>query len=465
MSDNFKFVQAQAFILAGAGAILGDTEVTLSSFEGIDGDLLTMADFGSKGFATLEPNSGTQEEQISFTGVTQNANGTATLTGISNVIFISPYTESSGFSKTHAGGVKLVISNTSGFYNTFANRLDDESIAGVWTFTNPNYPRMDNVFVDPTEPEQLVTKAYADALTFAGAPNASTSVKGIVQEATTGQVNSGTDTGSTGAKLFASPADLAASIYGLQLPSSGQKSALASTTTPSASNKYISQSDFQKNAENTGTTSGSSNTYAFTSSPAIAAYTAGMVFTLKANFTNTSTSTLNVSGLGAITIKKGDGTANIVSGDIVSGMEFTVVYDGTNFQLLSPVGNAPTRQDSYTSGIVTLTNSTTTQNIAHGLGFIPKYIRMTQLGGGSMPTFIGTYNGTLTNTTYVVTSGSSGWAALAGTSTTNFVFSNDGSNAANQLVGTVTFDATNIILSLVRSGAGTAPVVLWEAYT
>ncbi|MGH7249362.1 MAG: hypothetical protein ACREGC_00125, partial [Minisyncoccia bacterium] len=80
MSDNFKFVQAQAFILAGAGVILGDTTVDLSSFEGIDGIALTMADFGTKGFATLEPNSGTQEEQISFTGVTQNINGTATLT-------------------------------------------------------------------------------------------------------------------------------------------------------------------------------------------------------------------------------------------------------------------------------------------------------------------------------------------------------------------------------------------------
>lgn len=240
--DLIKFVQAQSFTLAGAGAVLGETEVTLASFAGIDGTLLTMADFGDKGFCTVEPNTGMQEEQIVFTGVTQNANGMATLTGISSVLFIAPYTETVGFVKSHPGGVKLVVTNTSGFYNTFVNKNDDETITGVWTFTQPNYPRMDNVFVFPTDPEQLVPKAYADSLTFAGAPNASTSVQGLVQEATVGQVNAGTSIGSTGAVLFASPADLTASIYGLQLPTSGQKDALAGNSgTPSSSNRYITE--------------------------------------------------------------------------------------------------------------------------------------------------------------------------------------------------------------------------------
>ncbi len=242
MSDNIKFAQLQAFVVAGAGAIIGDTEITLSSFESIDGVALTMANFGTKGFATIEPNSGTQEEQISFTGVTQNLNGTATLTGVSNVLFLSPYTETSGLAKTHSGGVKFVISNTSGFYHTFANVDDDETVTGVWTFTQPKYPRMDNVFVFPTDPEQLVPKAYADSLAFNGAPNASTSVQGLVQEATVSELNAGTATGSTGALLFGSPADFASSIYGIQLPSSGQKDALAGDAgTPSSTNKYLTE--------------------------------------------------------------------------------------------------------------------------------------------------------------------------------------------------------------------------------
>lgn len=134
MSDNFLFVQAQSFTLAGAGAVIGNTTITLTSLKQIDGTNLVMSDFGNKGFMTLEPNAGNQEEQISFTGITQNSNGTATLEGVSNVLFISPYTETSGLAKTHPGGSLAVVSNTSGFYNELTGKDNDETITGVWTF-------------------------------------------------------------------------------------------------------------------------------------------------------------------------------------------------------------------------------------------------------------------------------------------------------------------------------------------
>ena len=142
MSDNFKFVQAQPFTLSGAGATIGDNSITLTTFTQIDGTLLTMSDFGDKGFITIDPGNGTLEEQISFTGVTQNANGTATLTGISTVSMVSPYTETPNLAQSHAGGAIVVISNTAGFYNTLTSKDNDETITGVWTFTSPNYPQM-----------------------------------------------------------------------------------------------------------------------------------------------------------------------------------------------------------------------------------------------------------------------------------------------------------------------------------
>ncbi len=343
MSDNFKFVQAQSFTVAGAGAVIGDTEITLSSFKTIDGVALTMANFGTKGFCTLEPNSGTQEEQISFTGVTQNANGTATLTGVSNVLFISPYTESSGLAKTHAGGVVLVISNTAGFYNNFASRLDDETITQTWTFTQPNYPRMDNVAVFPTDPEQLVPKAYADSLTFAGAPNASTSVQGLVQENTVSELNAGTAVGTTGALLFPTPADLAASIYGLQLPNANQKAALASDQAPTASNLYITQKDEQRNVPIYGTDSVGTDAYAITVTPAVSSYAAGMVFYFQAGVANTGPATLAVGSGGAKALVKGYNTA-LVTGDILLHQIVQVAYNTTNdnWQIISPVANAQT---------------------------------------------------------------------------------------------------------------------------
>lgn len=120
-----------------------------------------MTDFGDIGYATIEPGNGTQEEQISFSGVTQNANGTATLTGVKNVLFISPYTETSGTAKTHAGSTTLVISNTSGFYNQFPAKANDETITGQWTF---------DVFpITPATPDASTTVKGMSKLSVAAA--------------------------------------------------------------------------------------------------------------------------------------------------------------------------------------------------------------------------------------------------------------------------------------------------------
>jgi hypothetical protein len=88
------------------------------------------------------------------------------------------------------------------------------------------------------------------------------------------------------------------------------------------------------------TTSGSANAYV-AATPALGAYAAGNLVVFNANFTNTGSATLNLNSLGAKTIKKLDGATNLVSGDIVSGQVVVVRYDGTNFQMLSPVANVP----------------------------------------------------------------------------------------------------------------------------
>src|SRR3989304_3324056 len=184
--DNRLFVQSQPFTLAGSGVAIGAGSVIVSSFQTIDGVDLAMTDFGTKGYGTIDPGNGTKEKQISFTGVTPNANGTATLTGVSTVGFIAPYTEVANVAKSHAGGAFFVISNTSAFYNDFANKNDDETITQTWTFTDPNYPKMD-VYVAPTVNEQLAPKKYVDDIAIAGAPDATTGVKGIVELATTAE--------------------------------------------------------------------------------------------------------------------------------------------------------------------------------------------------------------------------------------------------------------------------------------
>ena len=79
---------------------------------------------------------------------------------------------------------------------------------------------------------------------------------GSVEEATTAETNAGTASG-TVAKLFVTPAKLAASIFGLQLPTSDEKDALAGTGTPASGNKFVTQDTLdaiQKDSQTAGAT-------------------------------------------------------------------------------------------------------------------------------------------------------------------------------------------------------------------
>lgn len=304
MSDQTKFVQAQNFALAGAGAIAGATSIVLKSFKQIDGTTnLTMTDFGGViGFGTLEPGNGTLEEQICFTGVTQNSNGTATLTGVSTVLMVSPYTQTSGLAQTHAGSVTFVISNTSGFYDRLTGKADDETITGTWTFTNPNYPKMDASTPFPTVNEQLATKAYADSLTFAGAPDATTTQKGIVELATQTEVDAKTSTGGTGASLVVTPDRFRTTLL----------------------SDYVADT-------------GIADTYAIAPSPTVSALTVGQRFSFKVANTNTGTATLVVNSLTGTAIFKDNGVTALRAGDLVAGQVVEVEYNGVDgFMLMVP---------------------------------------------------------------------------------------------------------------------------------
>lgn len=306
MSNNFLPLQAQPFSLAGSGAIIGDTSLTLKSFTDIDGNLITMSELGLVAFMTLEPGNGTLEEQISFSGVTQNTNGTATLTGVSSVTFASPYTKTSGLKKTHAGSTIAILSNTSGFYNQFVAKDDDGTISEVLTFTAPNYPQIDVPATLPTLDGQFATKKYVDGVAVSGAPNANTTTKGIVQIGTQADVDNKVIFGSTSAYVVVTP--------------NTQRSTLASD--------YIAD------------TSVSANTILIAPSPAITSYLTGQQFSFKVANTNTSVNvTLNVNGLGAKNVVTLNGTTSPNVSDMISGQVIVVEYNGAAFQVISPSAN------------------------------------------------------------------------------------------------------------------------------
>lgn len=97
---------------------------------------------------------------------------------------------------------------------------------------------------------------------------------------------------------------------------------------------------------------GSTDTYAATLSPAPAAYVTGEHYRFMANTVNTGAATINFNSLGAKTIKKAIGgiTTDLDTNDIRAGQWVDVVYDGTNMQMQSTLGNAPGGAPSGSAG-------------------------------------------------------------------------------------------------------------------
>lgn len=110
---------------------------------------------------------------------------------------------------------------------------------------------------------------------------------------------------------------------------------------------------------------GSTDAYACASpSPNLGAYSTGLRVYLYVNTTNTGTASVDVSGLGAKTIMrvKNGITVPLITGDLRAGMYADLIYDGTNFQLLSQTGNETPIMLSYVvdggGSVVTAATST-----------------------------------------------------------------------------------------------------------
>lgn len=176
---SFYPVQGTQFYLSGAGITSTQNTIQLTSFQTPDGRPYTMSMFGYIGYGALEP--GTSKlEDISFSGITQNTNGSAILTGVTRGNdFVTPYTASSSLAKSHAGGATFILTNTSGFYgNEFVFTNQSQTLNGNYTFTGQT--TFNNFPITPTN-------------TFANV-----NVVGISQFATPSQQAAGTATSTNG---------------------------------------------------------------------------------------------------------------------------------------------------------------------------------------------------------------------------------------------------------------------------
>ena len=172
--------------------------------------------------------------------VTCSASGTALTSCSRGLSVVSPASASAALQNSHRRGASIKVTN----YPQLA--ILSRILNGTDSVPNTlYYPGAQDL--SAASSSVLIHKQYADDLAFAGAPDASLTVKGILEVATVAQLDeaNGVKVGDdTTAWLTVNPSYLASSVYRLQLPTSDQKNALAgSSGSPSTTNLYITQDD------------------------------------------------------------------------------------------------------------------------------------------------------------------------------------------------------------------------------
>ena len=183
MTAPFNPFAAQTYTLASSIGSF-DTTIILSSFlEPVTNTPYTMALINSQiVYATIAPKT-TSSEFISFTGITQNGNGTASLTGVTRGLAKKyPFTESTSYKVPHSGQSQFIISDAPQLFNEYVTLHNAETIDGAKTFTGANDFTGGTITVPtPSTNSQAATKLYVDTAVVAGAPDASTTTKGVTR--------------------------------------------------------------------------------------------------------------------------------------------------------------------------------------------------------------------------------------------------------------------------------------------
>jgi len=338
------YVQSPTLYLAGSGIVIGATSATLTNLVDIYGNVLTMTDFGDLGYITFEPDT-SNAEGATFTGITANANGTYTLTGLKTILAKSPYTQTSGAVRNHAGGTKVVVTDNVGFWDTFINKNNDSTVVGKVTFPNGAKRPVLDADTDTATATAVVTYGQLSRTVIAGGVAATTTTLGYVK---------------ISAEPVSALSPIAVGDNDGRVPTQAENDALVGNNTSIAvgsGNTFVTQTGLQVNAEKYAADAGASDTYAITLSPALASYATGMMVIMRANTANTGTATLNVNGLGAKTIVKGVSTT-LSDGDIGGSMVCVLVYNGTNFVLTNPTVNALGNMLNLVTTDVTYSSST-----------------------------------------------------------------------------------------------------------
>jgi hypothetical protein len=415
-------------------------------------------------YMTIDPGLSTQETVV-VTGVSST---TLTITRAAAL-----YEGATSTAYAHSGGAKVVMSNNWNYYNDIvtsaATKLDETggTMSGKLQFSGTTHAGVQLISLTTTERNALTPVngdiVYDETLGqnyqyIAGSwnavdagtvfSNASSSAAGKVEMATYTEAKDGDTTGGTGAYLVMHPNTISSIVQ-------------------------LSGWTYAADAE-------ASDTYAITLDRAPTAYAEGHLFHFKANTANTGAATLNVNALGALAILKNDDEV-LTDGDIQAGQIVSVVHDGTQFQMVSPtaaqmsVANKDTLTDGSDASLLhihtvacgedsfTPTAVENTKVIAHGLGRVPNFVKVTWGVTTAVNAFnasgqgVAIWNGTQYDINRKTQSaGNAAWYNEFGV--------NDDNDSTVDWYGTLTADATNITIGLSSYNNSVGIAFIWEAY-
>ena len=115
-----------------------------------------------------------------------------------------------------------------------------------------------------------------------------------------------------------------------------------------------------------------------------------------------------------------------------------------------------------------LATASAVQNIAHGMGLIPRYVQIRTIGpanNGTGSESLGSYNGTTNACIYWCQGGGGAGTWESGNSAAFGVKAYTAGDTSQYQTAVITVDATNIILTWTRTGAATGTTnILWETW-
>lgn len=138
-----------------------DSTLNLSSFKEPVSDIpYSMSQLNTTiSYGTIEPQT-TRTEFVSFTGITQNSDGSATLTGVTRGLTRTPAgvscTASTTLAQRHSAQSIFILSDSPCHFAEYPVKRNDETITGTWLGPTP------------TQASQFAIKSYVDGLVNGG---------------------------------------------------------------------------------------------------------------------------------------------------------------------------------------------------------------------------------------------------------------------------------------------------------